>query len=167
MDGAAVSLITEEMQAAVGSEIQRLVSFPVSESDIRRWVTAVYFPEEPPSEFWDPAHAIVAPEEFNPFAWMVAEPHGHRTGYVPGAPSTEAKLGIAEPPTEFQLNGGAEIEFGAPIKAGDVITSSTVLSGYEERSGRLGTMLFTRFTDRWLNQADEVVKTTMTLLIRY
>ncbi len=39
------SNINDEMRAALGSEIGRRVSFPVSESDIRRWAIAVYYPE--------------------------------------------------------------------------------------------------------------------------
>ena len=72
--------ITDEMRAAVGRELARMTSYPITDSDIRRWAVAVYYPEEPPRLFWDADYAagtsfggIVAPEEFNPFAWMVAE----------------------------------------------------------------------------------------------
>ena len=45
--------ITDEMEAAVGSELSRQVSFPITTSDIRRWAIAIYFPEPPPPLFWD------------------------------------------------------------------------------------------------------------------
>ena len=49
---------------------------PIRDSDIRRWALAVYWPAMPPRRFWDEEYArttrsggIVAPDEFNPFAW--------------------------------------------------------------------------------------------------
>ena len=76
-----MTLITAAMSSAVGRQTSKRTSFPISESDIRRWATAVYWPHRPPPIFWDSKYAattshgrIVAPEEFNPFAWMVADP---------------------------------------------------------------------------------------------
>lgn len=168
------SLITEEMRRAVGAELDRAVSFPISASDIRRWALAVYHPEEPPAEFWDEDVAvrrgfggIVAPEEFNPFAWMTAEPSGLRPSYEPGGPSLEAKLGLADVSTTFMLNGGLEMRYGVRMRPGDVITSVTMLSGYHERRGRLGRMLFSTTTSTWTNQGGALVKELTATLIRY
>ena len=47
------SNVSAAMRNAVGSQLARHVSFPVSESDIRRWAIAVYYPQEPPRQFWD------------------------------------------------------------------------------------------------------------------
>lgn len=167
-------MISAAMEAAVGDEIDRWVSFPVERSDIRRWALAIYHPDTPPRRFWDEGHAastrhggVIAPEEFNPFAWMVAEPAGHRTGYAPGQATIEARLGVPEVATEFMLNGGSEVEYGAPMRPGDVITATTTLAGYEERRGRHGPMLFTRTRVVWENQRNEMVKTSTDLLIRY
>src|ERR1700678_1097371 len=74
--------ITSAMAEAIGRQFPgQRVSFPISESDIRRWAIAVYYPQVPPREFWDAEFAaqtvaggIVAPAEFNPFAWMTVEP---------------------------------------------------------------------------------------------
>lgn len=173
------SMITEEMRAAVGREIRRGVSFPVAESDIRRWAIAVYFPEPPPAMFWDADAAsissetghkgIVAPEEFNPFAWMTAAgPSSERTpsgGHDPG--NTEKRLGVTPPGLRNQMNGGIEVEYGVRIRPGDVVTSITRLGSYAERSGRLGRMLMTMFEDTWTNQGDELVKRSRMTLIRY
>ncbi len=72
--------ISEAMQAAIGGELSRSTSFPITDSDIRRWAVAIYYPEDPPRLFWDADYAaqtryggLVAPEEFNPFAWMTAD----------------------------------------------------------------------------------------------
>ena len=164
------ALVTAEMEDASGRELSRLVSYPIAASDIRRWALAVYYPDDPPREFWDggpSGDAIVAPEEFNPFAWMTADPPGPRPPYGPGGESIEAKLGIAEVALAHMLNGGVEIEYGTRMRPGDVITSVTSLAGYSERVGRLGPMLFTRTTARWTNAAGEFVRSTTNVLIRY
>ena len=46
--------ISDEMRGLAGREISTRVSYPVAESDIRRWAFAVYYPEDPPAEFVDP-----------------------------------------------------------------------------------------------------------------
>jgi hypothetical protein len=45
--------ISAAMADAVGNELSRQVSYPISESDIRKWAIAVYYPEPPPRLFWD------------------------------------------------------------------------------------------------------------------
>jgi hypothetical protein len=163
--------ISPEMTAAIGREFGRRQAFPISESDIRKWAIAVYYPEDPPRIFWDAAYAastvhggIVAPEEFNPFAWMAADPPGIRHG---GYQGIEASLGVDPPNTGFILNGGLEVTYGERMRPGDVITSVSTLTGYHERRGRLGLMLFSTQTDRWTNQKDQLVKVSEMTLIRY
>jgi len=163
--------ISAEMTAAVGREFGRRQAFPISESDIRKWAIAVYYPEDPPRMFWDAAYAattvhggIVAPEDFNPFAWMAADPPGIRHG---GYVGIEGSLGVEPPKTGFILNGGLEVTYGKRMRPGDVITSVSTLTGYQERQGRLGLMLFSTQLDRWTNQHDELVKSAEMTLIRY
>jgi N-terminal half of MaoC dehydratase len=168
------SVISEAMLAAVGREVRRAVSFPISESDIRRWAVAVYYPEPPPSPYWDVEAAaltvhkgIVAPEEFNPFAWM------HADGPKPAATDgndpdrVEKQLGVPPPGLPNQLNGGLEVTYGVRMRPGDVITSVTRLGRYTERTGRLGLMLMTPLEDTWTNQRDELVKRSCMTIIRY
>jgi hypothetical protein len=168
--------ITAEMRALVGREMLRWVSFPVSSSDIRRWAIAVYYPECPPSRFWDAQAAavsrygaIVAPEDFNPFAWMVAQPKGQSTtAAVAGNPDAiENGLGVAGPGLKHALNGGIHITYGVPMRPGDEITSVMTLAEYRERSGSLGLMLLTSIKTVWTNQGGEVVKTSLSTVIRY
>lgn len=169
------SHVSAAMRDAVGQQLTRRVSFPVAESDIRRWAIAVYYPAEPPRQFWDTAYAkatehggIVAPEDFNPFAWMAAEKDEPPAELDANDPDrTELMLGIPGPGLKYQLNGGMEAEYGARIRPGDVITSVNRLSGYTEREGRLGLMLFTVSEDSWTNQEGDVVKRTRMTLIRY
>lgn len=169
------SNITAAMREAIGNQLTRRVSFPVAESDIRRWAIAVYYPQEPPRQFWDEAYAkstryggIVAPEDFNPFAWMAAESEEPPAEIGENDPDrTELMLGIPGAGLKFQLNGGLAVEYGTRMRPGDVITSVNRLSGYTEREGRLGLMLFTVMEDSWTNQEDELVKRTTMTLIRY
>jgi len=171
------SNISAAMTAAVGTELGRQVSYPVSESDIRRWALAVYWPEQPPALFVDAEYAattshggIVAPEEFNPFAWKVAESVTNQKAANVGnndPDSTEKQLGIAGPGLKFMLNGGMATEYGVRMRVGDVITSTRRLGSYSEREGRLGLMLFSRAEDTWTNQDGEQVKHTVNTLIRY
>jgi hypothetical protein len=175
MTGGTRGNISAAMRAAVGGQLARQVSFPVSESDIRRWAIAVYYPQRPPPLFWDAGYArstrhggIVAPEEFNPFAWMVAE-RGEPSSARPGddLDYPECLLGIPGPGLRHQLNGGVEVSYGARIRPGDVITSVSRLVGYSERPGRLGLMLFTVTEDTWTSAGGALVKVTAFTLIRY
>jgi hypothetical protein len=168
-------LINDEMRAAIGTTLSRRVSYPVSRSDIRRWAVAVYWPEEPPRRFWDAAYAegtryggIVAPEEFNPFAWIVAEKDEPKVQIENNdTERVEKMLGIRGPGLKFQLNGGLQVEYGVPMRPGDVITAVTSLADYTQREGRLGSMLMTASLDTWTNQNDEVVKQSQMTVIRY
>jgi hypothetical protein len=157
------------MRQCVGRELDRRVSYPIESSDIRRWAVAVYYPEFPPRRFWaapeslPDASGLAAPEDFNPFAWLVADP--------PGPPPTlrdpEEVLGIPGPEVTVRLRGGMAVEYGAPMRAGDVITSVRRLAGYDEREGRRGPMLLTTVADTWTNQRGEVVKNLQFTFIRF
>jgi hypothetical protein len=168
------TVISDDMRKAIGGELGRSTSFPITDSDIRRWAVAVYYPDDPPRLFWDADYAagtvhggIVAPEEFNPFAWMPAGGPMKHAGGAHNTDLTENTLGIDGPHLKFQLNGGMEVEYGVRMRPGDVITSVRRLAEYREREGRLGLMLFTVSEDSWTNQNDELVKTSRSILIRY
>lgn len=160
-----VSLVSDRMRAAVGSVVDWRTSYPVAESDIRRWAIAVYYPDPPPARFLE---AQVAPEEFNPFAWAVADQ------MVPAiAPmlrdtdKTEKAIGIQGPGLANQVNGGTSVTYGAPIRPGDVIGSRARLLEYREREGRMGPMLITVLESEWTNQAGERVQLGRQTAIRY
>lgn len=159
--------ITDEMRAEVGVEKDRRVSPPVTASDIRKWAIAVYWPEKPPRVFWDEEYAkttqyggIIAPEDFNPFAWPIEEPFFTQVRSMFSG-------GVATEPGTRPLNGGGEAQYSAPIRPGDVITSVSKVVELYERGGRLGRMLFTITENRWTNQKGELVKTYRGTSIRY
>ena len=167
--------ISPAMRAAVGREYRRLTSFPVSRSDIRRWAIAIYYPQPPPRVFWDERVAaagrhggIVAPEDFNPFAWMTASgPAGDADHDPYNSDLTEILLGITGPGLKFQLNGGVELEHGERMRPGDIITAVSTVADYREREGKLGLMLFTTLQDEWTNQSGALVRRSRLNLIRY
>jgi hypothetical protein len=127
---------------------------------------AVYFPEAPP---WSLADADIefAPEEFNPFAWAVAQRTGRTDVDILDPAYTEKMMGIEGPTLAFQLNGGLEVVYHSRMRPHDVITSVERLSAYDERPGRLGMMLFTVKEDIWTNDAGALVKIERSTLIRY
>ena len=170
------SHITPQMLDLVGLELRSSTSFPITDSDIRRWAIAVYYPEPAPRLFWDAAYAagtahggIVAPEDFNPFAWLTqteAEA-GVVDRATAGFVGPEETFGLPAPATTAIINGGTEVDYGVRMRPGDVITSTTTLGEYKEREGRLGLMLFSTNIDTWTNQRGETVKTSRGTLIRY
>lgn len=159
------SLVTESMRERQGIWAKGAQSYPVSESDIRRWAIAVYWPETPPKLYWDAEYAattrwggIVAPQEFNPFAWPPDRPRRASAGPVPGqAPKKGENI----------LNGGQTDTFFAAMRAGDIITSRSRLSHWEEKDGRHGLTIFEYNETEWHNQHDELVKRRISIGVRY
>lgn len=151
--------INDELTAWVGREAGRHTSPAVSESDIRKWAIAIYWPESPPRLYWDEAYGkqtrfggIVAPEGFNPFAWSIGIESG---AFLPDAAS--AILRSVGRGLNW-LNGGNRDEFHAVMRPGDVITSVTTLDDVHTQRGARFPMLF--FTKKyvWSNQRQELVK---------
>ncbi|MEV6166565.1 MaoC family dehydratase N-terminal domain-containing protein [Streptomyces sp. NPDC052052] len=169
-------LISDEMRKIVGRPYGRLVSYPVSASDIRKWARAVYFPQQPPARYTDPAaehEGLVAPLDFNPFAWGPAAAATDEDAVEPdpalrSTGAMEHRLGVVPPDLRRALNGGLSVAYtGVPMRPGDVITAESAVAGYTEKHGRLGPMLLTDVTTSWTNQCDALVKTHRMTLIRY
>lgn len=167
---AAEALITDAMRGLEGRVIDTRISYPVSASDIRKWVLAVYYPEAPPEKYLGVGAAggatpLVAPEEFNPFAWGSAgakpRPADVSAGFI------ENQVGIEPPPLKFIVNGGSYSEYGVPIREGDVITSENSIQNYTVKQGKRGPLLMTQTQDRWTNQAGQVVRVSGMTLVRY
>ena len=171
------SLITDAMRAWVGSKTPPLTSPPISESDIRRAAIAINWPEVPPGVYWDAEHAaksrwggIIAPEEFNPFAWMIGRAH---VGPQPDRLSDEQtsledarNLRPPGAPPRF-LFGGVDSTYHERMRPGDVITSVITATDVYERSGSIGPMIFYITEETWTKQNGEVVKTTRTTNIAW
>ena len=157
----AESWISDDMRGLVGRTLRRKTSYPVSGSDIRKWAMATYYPELPPAAFLDGNEPLVAPEEFNPFAWRSRK-------VEPEVQDSPEKLaGIEEPATTVMLNGGMSCRYGVRMREGDVIESSMSVTQYFEKEGKRNRMLFTETEDRWVNQRGETVRIMNLTFIRY
>lgn len=168
------SLVTAQMRSIIGRPFRRLVSYPISESDIRKWAIAIHYPESPPRVYWDADHAastalaeLVAPEDFNPFAWATADPDLTHRSVSFDPDYIEATFGIPGPGARTNLNSGLSVTYGVRMHPGDVITSVSRVVSYDEKTGRSGRMLFTTVRNVWTNQHDDTVKVLEQLSIRY
>ncbi len=157
------TLVTEEMKKRRDNWSEPRYSPPASLSDIRKWAIAVYWPEKPPRLYWDEEYAkttryggIIAPPDFNPFAWPV-EREVMNTNATPqgGGVGTRG------------MNGGQTEWYHAPIRPGDVLHSTSALVDWNERTTRLGLTLFDTTETRWYNQRNELVKVRHSVGIRY
>ncbi len=160
-----VTYVTGEMRAAQGVWSDPRTAPPITETDIRRWAMATHYPETPPRIYWDADYAattrwggIVAPPDFNPFAWPVERPKGGSPGLAGQRPDGKPLTG---------MNGGQTDTYGVPMRPGDVISARTRLVDWNEREGRLGHTLYVRNEIEWRNQDGELVKTRMSIGIRY
>ncbi|MFE6820913.1 MaoC family dehydratase N-terminal domain-containing protein [Streptomyces sp. NPDC057690] len=171
------TLVRPDMLAIVNRPYGRQVSYPITASDIRRWALAVHYPQAPPVHFLDPRASeegtLVAPQEFNPFAWGAArtEAAGEELPLDPDRKNVGAMehlLGVVPPDLRRALNGGVSATYtGVPMRPGDVITAESVIAGYTAKRGRLGPMLLTETATTWTNQRGDVVKVHRMTLIRY
>jgi len=157
------TLVNQEMLDKKDQWSEPNVSPPVSVSDIRKWGIAVYWPDTPPRLFWDEEYAqstryggIIAPHDFNPFAWPVVRE-------VPAARATAAGGGVGT----RGMNGGQTDFYEKSMRPGDVVSTSSALVDWYERNGKLGLTLFSVTEIRWTNQNDEIIKKRHSISIRY
>ena len=160
-----LTYVTDEMRTAQGVWGESRTAPPITETDIRRWAMATFYPKQPPRIYWDAEYAaasrwggIVAPPDFNPFAWPVQRQGG-------GSPNLAGKRPDGKPLTG--MNGGQTDTYGAPMRPGDVVSARSRLLDWWEREGRLGHTLYMRSEIEWRNQNDEHVKTRLSISIRY
>ena len=170
--------ITEERLAEVGVERDRRVSPPVERGEIRRWAIAIFWPERPPPIYWDDEYAkntrwgsIIAPPDFNPFAWPIDEAGfnlkiEHWKRQTTGGDQAESSA-PSEPGTRV-LNGGSRVEYFTPMRPGDIITSVSKVIDIQERQSRsVGLMIMTFTENRWTNQRGELVRVFVSTAINY
>jgi hypothetical protein len=148
------TFLDEGTIAMVGRTLPPVASPPVGANDIARWVIATWWPERAPAGFLDAAVAekgpwggVVAPRDFDPFAWMPDRPW-----------SGDWLWGMGTEPGKRVLNGGQRSIYGAPIRPGDVISATRRFVDVVERETRRGPMVFFTSESRWENQDGDVVK---------
>ena len=160
-----LTYVTPEMHAARGRWSDARTAPPITGTDIKRWAMATFYPEKPPRIFWDAEYAattqwggIVAPPDFNPFAWPLERPKPAAPGLMGARPDGKAMTG---------MNGGQTDTYGVRMRPGDVVSERRRLVDWWEREGRLGHTLYVRNEIEWRNQDAELVRTRLSIGIRY
>ena len=145
--------LTEEMrQKAIGIESKPAVQ-EVEQGGIKRFAEAVGDP--------------------NPLWNDEAVARKSRYGGLIAPPTYLRSVRVERPQLPFDipfsrlLDGGSEWEYFEPVRVGDRITAVAGIVDMSERSGRLGTMLFSVTEITYTNQFDEVVATQRNTSIRY
>jgi len=138
----------------IGRTLPPVAAPPVGANDIARWAIATWWPEPPPAIFLDaeaanagPWGGLVAPRDFDPFAWMPDRPW-----------SGDWLWGMGAEPGTRVLNGGQHNRYGAPIRPGDVISVTRRFVDVVERETKRGPMVFFTSEFRWTNQNDDLVR---------
>ena len=121
----------------IGSEFDRTVLDPVTREEILEYVAASGEPS--PTSAGTPGE-LIAPPTF------VVRLRGRRF-----MPANMPNLGRAG------FDAGKDIEFGTPIRVGDVLTSVSTVHDIFEKTGRSGSMAFIVFRTVVTNQRGEQV----------
>jgi acyl dehydratase len=165
MTQAPASVITDEMRAAVGVEGPASV-MEVEKTNCRMFARSV--------GHTDPIFYDEAAAKARGFRSIVAAP-----GFL-GTPIFNPNRAAAAPgemggrgfssPYKRVLNGGTDYEYfpeNDVICAGDTITASSKVAGFEEATGSLGPMLITRRETTYTNQNGKVVCKMTGTVIQY
>ena len=148
-------MLPEEVTKFIGTS-GPTATYEVEKGAIARYAESV---GDPNPLYWDEEYAkkskygsIIAPPGF--FGWPVRRARRDDDAAIPQGPNL-AKAGYGR-----ILDGGMEYEFLSPIRAGDVLTASSVITDIYEREGRSGKMAFTIRETTYTNQKGEAVAKT-------
>lgn len=157
------TFLTQQTIDRIGRTLAPVAAPAVGANDIARWATATYWPEPPPAIYVDadaagrtPWGGIVAPRDFDPFAWMPNRPWGG-----------DWLLGMGTEPGRRVLNGGQWNRYAAPIRPGDEITVTRRFVDVVERETKRGPMVFFTSEFRWDNQDGALVRLAEQTTIYY
>ncbi len=118
------------------------------------------------TEFDSSTSAPVTAEEIREYAESLGETHPAYFGPNPVAPPTFCVRfrgnrffhpSISRQAFFRGFDAGKDIQFGAPIRAGDVIHASNILHEVYEKTGRTGSMVFIVSRQTMTNQRGEMV----------
>ena len=155
------SVVTDEMREAIGKE-SAPSTMEVDKTGCRMFARAVGHTD---LIFYDEEYAkskgyrsIVAPPGF--LGTLVFSPRSAQ----PDAEMSGLRFSV---PYKRVLNGGTEYEYFGDICAGDVLTASTKISGFNERAGSMGPMLMTTRETTLTDQNGQVVAKMFGTVIQY
>ncbi len=154
---AQATLITDEIRSWIGRETPPW-TIEASRLDIKRFAVAtddlnlLYLDEEHAQQ--SPYGGIIAPPLF--YMAPLTNPVRESELRLDGLPY-EGKFPIPPTPLPRLMDGGTEIEFFAPIRAGDTITGRCKITDIYQKDGRSGPLIFVVRESTYTNQRGEVV----------
>ncbi len=146
------SAITPEMRAAVGVESEPQ-THDVEKGAIAKFAQAI-----------GDSNPLYTDEEAarrSRYGGIIAPPTFFRS-----MPSGPMKVDVRSP-YSANLDGGSDWEYYEPVRPGDRITVTTMVSNVFERPGRLGNMLFIQRETKYVNQFGTTVAIQRTTGISY
>jgi acyl dehydratase len=129
----------------IGRTLPPVVAPAVGVNDITRWAIATHWPEPAPS--LEGPWGLVAPRDFDPFAWMPNRPW-----------AGDWLWGMSAEPGGRVLNGGQRNRYFEPIRPGDVISVTRRFVDVIERETKSGPKVFFTSEFVWRNQHDALVR---------
>lgn len=138
----------------IGRTLPPVAAPAVGANDIARWAIATHYPEPAPAASTDagtaaagPWGSLVAPRDFDPFAWMPNRPW-----------AGDWLWGMSAEPGGRVLNGGQRNRYFEPVRVGDVISVTRRFVDVVERETKRGPMVFFTSEFTWRNQHDALVR---------
>jgi hydroxyacyl-ACP dehydratase HTD2-like protein with hotdog domain len=151
------SLITDEIRAWIGHETPPW-TIEASKLDLKRFAVAtddlnpLHFDEEYAQK--SRHSGIIAPPLF--YMAPLTNPAPESELRPDGLPY-EGKFPIPPTPLPRLMDGGTEIEFFQPIRAGDTLTGRSKIVDIYQKEGRTGPLIFVVRESRFTNQRGELV----------
>jgi len=154
-------MLPEEVTRFIGKKGPPSI-FDVEREAIRRFADSV---DDPNPLYWDEEYAkktrygaIIAPPGFISAPWFSSRPRkwGQKGETVPDE-TAGVRTAIIKAGYGRILDGGINYEFIKPVKAGDTITSQSVIADITVREGRTGKMVFLVTETTYTNQDGEIV----------
>ncbi len=165
------SVITDEMRGWIGKELDSY-TMEIEKEPIRRWAEAI---GDPNPLYHDQEYAkktrhgtlITPPGMLSNYGFSL-EGYAGRLGGPRVAPAGGGRRSFPEP-FKLILNGGNEIEYQRPVKAGEVLRVTSHIAELTERQGRPGIgRMFIKTTETVYKDAQgQVVAKSRNSLISY
>jgi len=148
-------LLTPQIRALIGRAMWDAETTLVRSDDILRYHEAIGDTDIR----YDNDGTLLAPPLFLPAF--------HHGGSI-GEDGRRSKPGEIEfdLPVKNRLMAGCDIRFGNPIRAGDTITATTLITSLNEKQGSTGSMLLIETTTTYTNQHGEVHRSETWVVIR-
>jgi acyl dehydratase len=132
-------------RSVLGREYDRLTYPPITAAELISYARTL--------GVTDPIYLDEAAARSGPYGGLVAFP----TFVVKLRGGQHMPMEVAKEMTRGGFDAGKDIELGAPIRPGDVITATSAITELYEKTGRSGSMWFVVFRQHLVNQNGEIV----------